>query len=344
MGRRVQLVMIRHSKSCSNHIRAIAGTHDPAHPLVKIAKNIRDPVLSEHGQAMAISYGPVLRRRLADLGINLQAARVASSGLARAHQTAELLFPDRRPIDTVPHVKEFGDIPENTPARRRRCRPDWRAFLRHIAADTAHDQFVVVAHGSYLREVAWPAVSGQKHRSRLDNLDGFFAEGEITPTGCFKRIRFVSLPRAPTQLPRSDDKCSVAIERKIAPYRKMTRYSRRHGQKKQSRRSRSRKQKQRGGATAMPLTYYAPGSYETRTTDATGVGLAGTAGNWARAPLLRQEGGSHRRQTRKHQKGGFTPSVMGAFATNGLRLMPVAGYMGYKLWNGSTQQKTRRRK
>jgi broad specificity phosphatase PhoE len=330
--RPIKLVMIRHSKSCSNHVREIAGTHDPADPLVKIAKNIRDPNLSEHGQAMAISYGPVLRRRLADLSVNLPAARVASSGLARAHQTAELLFPDQRPIDVVPHVKEFGDIPENTPARRRRCRPDWRAFLKHIAADTDHDQFVVVAHGSYLREVAWPAVSGRPHPNRLDNLDGFFAEGEITAAGWFKPARFVSIPRAPTPLPRSDDKCSVTIERKIAAQRKMTRY-RQTRRQKQSRRSR----KQRGGA-AMPLTYYAPGSYETRTTDATGADLASQTGNWTRTPLLSMRGG---RRTRKQQKGGFAPSVMGAFATNGFRLLPVAGYMGYKQWNGAGQ-KTRK--
>lgn len=333
--RPIKLVMIRHSKSCSNHVRDIAGTHDPANPLVQIAKNIRDPNLSEHGRAMAISYGPVLRRRLTGLGVCLQTARIASSGLARAHQTAELLFPDHRPIDTVPHVKEFGDIPENTPARRRRCRPDWRAFLKHIAADTAHDQFVVVAHGSYLREVAWPAVAGKSHPNRLDNLDGFFAEGEITAAGCFKPTRFVSIPRAPTPLPRSDDKCSVAIERKIAAHRKMTRY-RQTRRQKQSRRSR----KQRGGATAMPLTYYAPGAYETRTTDATGAGLASQAGNWTRTPLLSMRGGRRLRQTRR-QKGGFAPSVMGAFASNGLRLLPVAGYMGYKLWNGASA-KTRK--
>jgi hypothetical protein len=335
--RRIKLVMIRHSKSCSNHVRDIAGTHDPAHPLVKIAKDIRDPVLSEHGQAMAISYGPVLRGRLTDLGIDLPTARIASSGLARAHQTAELLFPDQRPIDTVPHVKEFGNIPENTPARRRRCKPDWRAFLRHIATDTTHDQFIVVAHGSYLREVAWPAVSGRKHPSKLDNLDGFFADGEITPAGCFKPSRFVSIPRAPVRLPRSDDKCSVVIERKIAPYRKMTRY---HQRRKHRQTRRSRKQRG-GGATAMPLTYYAPDAYETRTTDATGAGLAATAGNWVRAPMLRQGGGAKRR-TRRRQTGGFAPSVMGAFATNGLRLVPVAGYMGYKLWNGN--KKTQRRR
>jgi hypothetical protein len=337
MGRRIKLVMIRHSKSCSNHVRNVAGTHDLAHPLVQMSQAIRDPRLSEHGQAMAISYGPVLRNRLTELGVRLPEARVASSGLARAHQTAELLFPDQRPIDTVPHVKEFGDIPENTPARRKRCKPDWRAFLRHIAVDTAHDQFVVVAHGSYLREVAWPAVAGRKRRDKFDNLDAFFAEGEITPAGTFKVSRFVNIPRAPTPLlSRSDDKCSVDIERKIAAHRKMTRY-RQTRKQKQSRRSR----KQRGGATPMPLTYYAPGEYETRTTEATGAGLAATAGNWVRTPMLR---GGRRRTTRRQQQGGFAPSVMGAFATNGLRLLPVAGYMGYKQWNGAAgKRKTQRR-
>jgi len=335
--RPIKLVMIRHSKSCSNYVRNVAGTHDLTDPLVQYSQMIRDPALSEHGQAMAISYGPVLRQRLADLGIRLQTARVASSGLARAHQTAELLFPDQRPIDTVPHVKEFGDIPENTPAHRRRCKPDWHAFLRHVASDTARDQFVVVAHGSYLREVAWPAVSGKRHPSKLDNLDAFYVEGEIGPTGRFKPTRFVNIPRAPTPLPRSGDRCSVAIESKIAAHRKMSRY-----QRKQSRKQSRRSRKQRGGST-MPLTYYAPGEFETRTMDATGAGLASTAGNWIRTPLLRQ-GGGRRRTTRRQQQGGFAPSVMGAFASNGLRLLPVAGYMGYKLWNGpATKRKTQRR-
>lgn len=327
--------MIRHSKSCSNYVRNIAGTHDPDHPLVKISQEIRDPALSAHGQQMAIAYGPVLRHRLTDLGIDLRKARVASSGLARAHQTAELLFPDQRPIDTVPHVKEFGDIPENTPARRQRCKPDWRAFLRHVYTDTDHTQFVVVAHGSYLREVAWPSVAGRKRRDKFDNLDAFFAEGELTAHGTFRAIRVVNLPRTPSPALKGDDKCSVTIERKIAAHRKMTRYL-----KKQSRRSR----KQRGGgATAMPLAYHAPSAFETRTTETTGSGLAGAAGNWIRTPLLRQ-GGGRRRTHRRRQAGGFAPSVMGAFASNGLRLLPIAGYMGYKMWNGSGQRKTQRRR
>jgi broad specificity phosphatase PhoE len=335
LPRRIQLVMIRHSKSCSNYVRNVAGTHDPDHPLVKISQEIRDPALSAHGQQMAIAYGPALRTRLIDLEIDLRTARIASSGLARAHQTAELLFPDQRPIDTVPHVKEFGDIPENTPARRRRCKPDWRAFLRHIYTDTQHTQFVVVAHGSYLREVAWPSVSGGKKwpSGKFDNLDAFFVEGELTAQGTLHASRVVNLLRTPSLKVKGDDKCSMAIERKIAAHRKMTRY-----RQKQTRRSR----KQRGGsATSMPLAYHVPTAFETRTTETTGAGLAGAAGNWIRTPLLRQGGGRHRR-TRRRQAGGFAPSVMGAFASNGLRLLPVAGYMGYKMWNGSGQRKTQR--
>jgi hypothetical protein len=37
-----------------------------------------------------------------------------------------------------------------------------------------------------------------------------------------------------------------------------------------------------------------------------------------------------RRGKPKIQEGGFTPTLMSSFATNGLRLIPAAGYMLYK--------------
>jgi len=44
------------------------------------------------------------------------------------------------------------------------------------------------------------------------------------------------------------------------------------------------------------------------------------------------------------QAGGFAPSVMGAFAANGLRLVPLCGYLGYKMFNTvrSTKKRSRR--
>ena len=88
----------------------------------------------------------------------------------------------------------------------------------------------------------------------------------------------------------------------------------------------------------MPLAYYQPGAYETRTLEATGAGFAGSTATWAREPVM-QTGG---RRTRR-QAGGFSPSVMGQFASAGLRLLPVAGYMGYKMFNKKGSRKTRRR-
>jgi hypothetical protein len=45
-------------------------------------------------------------------------------------------------------------------------------------------------------------------------------------------------------------------------------------------------------------------------------------------------------QARGRQKGGWAPSIMGPFVDNGLRLIPLCGYLGYKMFRG---RKTRRR-
>ena len=66
----------------------------------------------------------------------------------------------------------------------------------------------------------------------------------------------------------------------------------------------------------------------------TGVGLAGMTENMARAALV-QTGGKRRQQ----QQGGFAPSVMGSFAANGLSLLPVASYMGYRMMKKSKTRK-----
>ena len=89
----------------------------------------------------------------------------------------------------------------------------------------------------------------------------------------------------------------------------------------------------------MPLACYQPGAYETRTLEPTGVGLAGTTSAWVREPVA-QTGG--RRRTRRRQSGGFSPSVMGQFASAGLRLLPVAGYMGYKMFSKKSRKAGRR--
>jgi hypothetical protein len=44
------------------------------------------------------------------------------------------------------------------------------------------------------------------------------------------------------------------------------------------------------------------------------------------------------------QYGGWSPSLMSSFAVNGMRLLPVAGYMGYKMYKNSRKAKKVSRK
>lgn len=221
--RDITLVMIRHSKSCANHVRDIAGTHDLSHPLVAESQQIRDPDLSAHGQAMARAYGPRLRERLHRAGVPLEGPTVliGSSGLQRAKQTAELLFPGVKPTH-FPHIKEFGNIPENTPARLRRDRPDFRAFLRHLH-DLPQSTFIVVAHGSFLRSEAWPIVSPRKpQHPRFGNLDAFLVRASLTEDGRLVRPRTIDLPWSGRK-PTGGDRCSRRVERLVALHSRRTR-------------------------------------------------------------------------------------------------------------------------
>lgn len=104
---------------------------------------------------------------------------------------------------------------------------------------------------------------------------------------------------------------------------------------------RCRHSRQRGGATPMPLAYYQLGAYETRTTDVTGAGIAGSSDSWVRTPVS-QTGGRRMTRRAQRQSGGFSPSVMGQFASAGLRLLPVAGYMGYKMFSKKSRKASRK--
>ncbi len=325
MTRRIQLFMIRHSKSCSNHMRIVAGTEDERNPLVQESKELLDPELSENGKQIARQYSPILHKKLVAAGINPETALIGTSGLQRAQQTAQMLFPDRR-IHHLPHIKEHGNIPENTPTTRQRCKPDWRAFLRHLHG-LSHTQFVIVGHGSYLRKDAWPTVSKRPH-ARFGNLDGFLIEATLTPTGQLKGARVTDIPyHGPTA--KDDDQCSVGIERIIATHtRKMPRHHHRS----------HKTRKQHGGGVSMPLAYFHDGAQMRGTyADATGVGLGAASAGWARA-AIDQTGG---RRSRK-QHGGFTPSVMGAFVANGARLLPTAAYVGYKMYTNQPARRSRK--
>jgi hypothetical protein len=90
--------------------------------------------------------------------------------------------------------------------------------------------------------------------------------------------------------------------------------------------------KQHGGAaTGMPLAYYQDGAQMRGTyAEPTGVGLGASTNSMVRSEIS-QTGG---RRKEKQQAGGFLPSLMGPVVQNGMYLMPVASYMGYKLLKG----------
>ena len=330
----IKLFLMRHSKSCSNHIREEAAAG------VIVSKEIRDPGLSTLGTSAARAYGPALRRRLAAEGFDLDGAFVGASALRRAQDTARIVF-DRDPV-ALPHFAENGRIPENTPSGRPYAAPNWSRFVAHLSTLVHEGESVaVVGHGSFLLSL-WPKLTGKARGKRLNNLDGILLEADIGPHGLrvlgFKELMAPALPT------KGADKCDVEDIRKIrGTSRSMTR--------------------QRGGngSAGMPLGFFNDGAQMHGTMgEPTGVGLAGSSGSWVRPPLNQTGGvgsratrgrrsrrsqngfGLRAKRTRRSQSGGFSPSVMGAFASNGLRLLPIAGYMGYKMYSNKAK-KTRKR-
>jgi len=103
---------------------------------------------------------------------------------------------------------------------------------------------------------------------------------------------------------------------------------------------------QKGGGVTMPLGFFQEGAQMRGTYGSeTGTGLGVMTDHMARSALVQTGGqtGGHKKATRKQrkqQKGGFAPSIMGSFAANGLSLLPMAGYMGYRMMNkGSKTRK-----
>lgn len=337
----VKLFLVRHSKSCANLVRRIAGTEELTHPLVAASQQIRDPPLSAVGERMADTYGPALRRRLASAGIDVAGPLtvVGSSALLRARQTVGLLFPSvvKKRV-TVPHFTENGALPENTPAGSRYRRPDWDALVAHLHREYADaDAFVIVGHGSFLRSSVWPAVTGTKRSKPFANLDGILVSGEFDGAGRLRVDDVTVLPYTGSVDPHSGiDTCP--LPRKIAATRRMP--SRHRSRKTQRRR-------QRGGGVGMPLAYFKDGAQMQGTTSMpTGTGLTESTSAWARTALPQMGG---RRRTRRYdskgshrQRGGFSPAIMGQFAANGARVIPVAAYMGYRMMSGSKKAGSRR--
>jgi len=337
---------MRHAKSCSNHIR---DSGSESNPRILLSQSLRDPGLSLLGERTARRYSPLLQSRLRAAGFDVDGALIGASLLRRAQDTARIVF--TRSVVALPHFAENGKIPENTPAGRAYAAPSWTPFLRHLSTLVREgDSVAVVGHGSYLRSL-WPRLTGSTRADRLNNLDGILLDVDLTPTG----VRIHSFKEIPSNMNATgNDKCvgHVGHVQKLAVVgRGMT--------------QRQRKQRGGNGSTGMPLAYFQDGAQMRGTSgDATGDGLAGSSGAWVRQPLLQTGGRTTRgkrtrhnrrsqyggfglrakrtRHNRRSQHGGFTSSVMGAFAANGARLMPVAAYMGYKMYKNRRTVKKRR--
>jgi len=322
---RIKLFLMRHSKSCCNHIR-----HDSVSPDIQLSQEIRDPALSIEGHRVAVEYGPRIRSCLQKAGFDVPTALITSSRLQRAKQTAALIF--GRPSKPLSHFAENGAIPENTPAGTAAYeKPSWPSYVKQIA-DLAKDgdSVATVGHGSYLLSLG-PMLTGQERIERLNNLDGILLDITVSSSGQAIVHGHREL-RCAIKAKDNTDKCTTADNRKIAALSKMTAFRKRGKGAKASTKKRSKSQ--RGGFTNLPLGYVQPGGqFAGTSTHTTGTDTVfPTTGDFVRAPLS--------------QTGGFSPAIMGAFASNGARLMPFAGYMGYRMYTNQPHRrnKTRRHK
>jgi hypothetical protein len=226
---RIKLALIRHSRSCANHMRELNKALEDA------SQQLRDPGLTLIGTQMAELYGPTLQKRLAAAGFDIARLVVGASALRRAKETAALLFPDGT-IQVMPHLTEHGAIPENTPRSGLDGRqPDWSAFIRYLCASVPKEQkechMAVVGHGGYLRTEVWGALTGRP-KSRMGNLDAILVEGDLDlATG---RL----LHRHVTEMPYMErivgtDRCVVAED-----HRHVVRHTRRRRRLTRNRRRR----------------------------------------------------------------------------------------------------------
>jgi phosphohistidine phosphatase SixA len=265
---------------------------------------IRDPGLTARGREAAAAYGPILLPLLEKEGF--RDPIVCSSTLRRAQETAHLVFGSPR---ILTGFSENGEILENTPLGGTDDSltpgtyepPNWEKFLEQLVSFVSDgDSVAVVGHGAFLQSL-WPILTGAERPNRLNNLDGILCEVDLSQG--FKVLSHKEYLH--TAVPKSDDMCIDQDADKIARLNRM-------------------KNKQRGG-TNTPLAIFKDGAQMHGTYAETSA----QPSSWFRAPLA-QTGG---------HKGGFSPSVMGSFATNGLRLMPVAAYMGYKMYSKTRKVK-----
>jgi hypothetical protein len=181
----IKLMFIRHSKSCSNFIRELSRynhTRNRKERIKSLSSKIQDPGLTSIGHEMAKKYGPELRIKAVDAGFDIDSATIGSSALRRAKQTVKLLFPTTQKVVVYPHTSELGLVLENTPKRPNDySEPDWKKFLKHLKyAYPKQSDFIVVGHGSYLKDVWKKATNSSRS---LHNLDSFVICGDLDDRG-----------------------------------------------------------------------------------------------------------------------------------------------------------------
>lgn len=312
-------------------------------PIVRLSKGLLDPGLTEVGQRMAQKYGPHLRSSLESMGFDLETALIGSSALHRAKETATLLFPERGGhMVTIPHFTENGKIPENTPRGGLKEKANWGDVVHWMGDTSAGNrerrlinsegvgprQIIVVGHGSYLRTQVL-----QDPTALMRNLDAYVIEGELVKRSGKWKLHTSGISYIPYNgvvSPDAEDQCALAEDRKkIATHIK-----------KMTRRKTQKRRKQRGGGVGLPLAYFQPGAqFQGTSGTETGVGVGASTSTWARLPI-HQSAGSRKQK----QDGGFSPSVMGAFGTHAASLIPLAGYMGYKMMTRKTKKSRKSRK
>jgi phosphohistidine phosphatase SixA len=234
---RIKLFLMRHAKSCSNHVRESSNTD----PIIKIARSIRDPGLSVNGRQMAANYGSRLCKRLEAAGFECDKALIASSGLRRAHDTARAVF-GRNPT-TVRHFKESDTIPKQD---SNYTTPNWRAFIKHLSTlVTDNDHVAVIGHRSFLTNQMWPSITGgKKYAGRVNNLDGVLIEGDIID-GQLQISRVREFKYDGTAPAKVSDKCSVPEQERYIQ-RELRAHTRKMSAKQRVRRTiRTRKPKSR---------------------------------------------------------------------------------------------------
>jgi len=229
----IRIALIRHAVSCSNSLHQKDDTIGYAETLNDIAKNIKDTPLSDQGVEKAQEYGPVLSSILTEKSIITESTKYASSSLLRAQHTLKLLFNPEHPY-ILPHIRETGNIPENTPNSREvqreilgaeRSAEDlaadvyelgWAAFLRWLKMNLAtftdalgDCNLVIVGHGTYLKNL----YNGlTKREINLNNMDCFIIESAIPTADNNFQFRVTGeIIRAPVLSAENieDNKCTL---------------------------------------------------------------------------------------------------------------------------------------